>query len=295
MSTTRTFRAMGTECQVSVYGDASDALADLAVQRVELLEDCWSRFRPNSELNRLNARAGSGLVPASDDLRLLVEAMQAGWAWTDGLFDPTILASMRAIGYDVDFTKVLAREFLLSVSVDAAPGMSGVVIDDDAVSLPTGIGIDPGAIGKGLAADVVVDELMNAGAQGVLVSLGGDIVIAGEPDAAQWSIAVVDERRDDDTALTTLVWDAPVDRVAIATSTTLRRRWANGRHHVIDPRTGDVAQLELVQASVVAIDGWQAEVATTAALLLGPVEGQAWLDAHGLQGYLLTADELVGV
>lgn len=294
MTTTRTFRAMGTSCQVSVFGDASAALVDLAMQRVEILEDCWSRFRPHSELNRLNARAGTGLVPVSDDLRLLVEAMQAGWAWTDGLFDPTILASMRAIGYDADFATVLAREAILSVSVASAPGMSGIVVTDNEISIPSGIGIDPGAIGKGLAADVIVDELMTAGAQGVLVSLGGDVVLAGTPDDEQWSIEVVDERRED-SAITTLVWDAPVDRVAVATSTTLRRRWANGRHHVIDPRTGDVADLSLVQATVVAMDGWQAEVATTAALLLGPEDGREWLDRHDLQGFLLTADERVGV
>ena len=294
----RRFRAMGTDCEVTVFGPMAAALADLAVRRVELLEDCWSRFRPASELNRLNARAGTGPVEVSPDLRVLVEAMQVAWQWTDGLFDPTVLRSMRALGYDADFVTVIAREALEVAALRPAPGLADVIVDSRAVQLPAGIGLDPGAIGKGLAADIVVDELMAAGAQGVLVSLGGDIVLAGEPgDDGQWAVEVVDERHADhepEAIMRTVTWPAPIERAAIATSTTLRRRWAGGRHHVIDPRTGDVARSDLVQATVVADSGWQAEVAATAALLLGARDGSAWLERRGLEAILLPDAQLVG-
>ena len=291
MTTERAFRAMGTDCRVLVFGDASASLAALAEQRVALLEQCWTRFRPDSELNRLNRRAGTGPVPVSADLALLVEAMVAAWRWTDGHFDATVLQTMQDLGYDADFATVIARDAVAAVMPRALVGMDGIEVHDELVTLPSGLGVDPGAIGKGLAGDIVVDDLMQAGARGVLVDLGGDVVLAGQPDADEWAIDIVDER--DGSTFTTVTWQAPVDHLAIATSSTLRRRWADGRHHVVDPRTGDVARGDLVQATVIATDGWQAEAAATCALVLGSSKGRDWLTARDLQGFLITSDQLV--
>lgn len=292
----RTFRAMGTECELLVYGPGADTLVGAGAQRVELLEQCWSRFRPTSELSLLNARAGSGPVEVSEDLLTLVDIMREAWEATDGLFDPTVIDSMNALGYDRDFASVIAREAiaLVTAQISQAPGMGDVIIDEEAmtISLPAGVGLDPGAIGKGLAADIIVEELMNAGADGVLVNLGGDIVFAGSPgDGVPWVMAVLDERLPldaDDRVVRHLEFEAGTDHGAVATSTTLKRVWANGRHHVIDPRTGDVARTDLVQATIAASTGWWAEVAATTALLLGSEKAEAWLDEQDLVHVLMT-------
>lgn len=266
----RIFRAMGTDCHVLVSApDAQGALADLAQARVELLEQAWSRFRPTSELTRLNLRAGTGPVEVSGDLLSLVARMKQGWALTDGLFDPTVLSSMTSLGYDADFATVAARTIpAADIVVTPAPGMSGVVIDPAAstVQLPLGVGIDPGAIGKGLAADLIVEELRMADATAVLVNLGGDISVGGQFDEP-WLLAIEDHGFTDIPAcLVTL--PAGTDRAGIATSTTAKRRWASGRrHHVIDPRTGTMAQSDIVQTTVVADSAWRAEVLATTALL----------------------------
>jgi thiamine biosynthesis lipoprotein len=295
------FRAMGTECHVVVHAPA-DVLEDLTAlvqERVELLEQCWSRFRPDSELSHLNAAAGLGPRIVSADLLLLAMRMHDAWLSSNGLFDPTVLTSMTALGYDTDFATVSARSAtsLTDITLAAAPGMSGVVIDADAstISLPSGVGLDPGAIGKGLAADVIADELWSAGAQGVLVNLGGDISIAGSaPDDAPWSIGVEDERVDagaDDRVLRVLEFPLGTDRIGIATSTTLKRRWAQGRrHHVIDPRTGTMSTSDLVQVTIVAGTAWQAETLATTALLMPSADADAWLKRLDITAILLTAD-----
>lgn len=288
----RSFRAMGTQCRVIAYGQGAEALACLAAERVAILERTWTRFDDTSELSRLNARAGHGPVMVSDDLALLVAVMREAWAWTGGLLDPTVLRAVRAAGYDADFATVVAREATATaVPARPSPGMSGVVVAPIAggvsVDLPAGLGLDPGAIGKGLAGDIVVEELMAAGATGVLVDLGGDIVIAGSADGDPWVIAIDGESD-------ALVWDGPVDRIAICTSSTQRRRWADGRHHVIDPRTGEIARGDLVQATVVAGDGWRAEAAATCALLLGSERGAAWLAERDLEYRLHRSPALIG-
>ena len=295
------FRAMGTDCQAMVIapGGAATTLVELARDRVELLEQCWSRFRPDSELNRLNDRAGQGPVRVSEDLMRLVQQMHQAWELTDGLFDPTVLAAMKAHGYDADFATVSARpaDALASVIASSTPGMSAVAIDVDhaTVTLPQGIGLDPGAIGKGLAADLIIDEIIDAGATGALVNLGGDVAIGGH-DVSTWAIAVQDERKsptDEDRVLTVLHFDADATRLGTATSTTLKRRWAQGRrHHVIDPRTGTMSTSPLVQVTVVGSAAWQAEVLATAALLLDPHSASALLRSHGLTSVLMTADAI---
>jgi len=300
-STTRTFRAMGTDCELIVYGPGAEELAALGEQRVELLEQCWSRFRSTSELMQLNSLAGTGPVAVSEDLLTLVDIMLESWKATDGLFDPTVINSMNALGYDRDFASVIARDAIAAVTaeVNRAPGMGDVVINEEdmTISLPTGVGLDPGAIGKGLAADIIVEELMNAGAEGILANLGGDIVFAGSPGSDDpWVMAILDERLPldvEDRVVRHLEFEAGTDHGAVATSTTLKRVWADGRHHVIDPRTGDVARTDLVQVTIGASTGWWAEVAATTALLLGSEKAEAWLDEHELVHVLMTSQELI--
>ena len=178
--------------------------------------------------------------------------------------------------------------------------MSAVVVDALAstVSLPAGIGLDPGAIGKGLAADIVADELLDAGAHSVLVNLGGDIALAGEDEAvAPWGIGIVDERRPataDDRVWQVLPVDGP--RAGVATSTTMKRRWAQGRrHHVIDPRTGRTADGDVLQATVVAATASQAEVLATAALLLPSTLAGAWLADRVTTAVIMTDEDVLVV
>ena len=296
---------MGTDCHVVVVADepAGKDLLTLATERVEMLEQCWSRFRSTSALNGLNARAGQGPIPVSPDLLLLVSRMKQAWSMSNGLFDPTVLSSMTALGYDADFDIVKSRPdaaILDAVMLSASPGMSGVIVDEVAstVALPDGVGIDPGAIGKGLAADTVATELYDAGADGVLVNLGGDLAFIGTTaDGAGWAIGVEDERRsvaDPERIIRRFEFPDGATTAGVATSTTLKRRWAQGRrHHVIDPRTGSMSISDLVQVTVVSDEAWQAEVLATTALLMTSDEAERWLRDSDITAILLTADNAV--
>ena len=269
----RDFRAMGTDCSVLVYGDDSgvEFLADLARRRVDLLEALWSRFRDDSELGRLNSRSGQEGIVVSNETRTLIRAMRAGWEMTAGAFDPSVLAAITAAGYDGDFAQVLARDFIGGVAAQV-PGMAEVRVDGRCVFLPRGVGVDPGAIGKGLAADIVVDEMVEAGATGVLVDLGGDIAFAGYPGhQPYWRIALHDERNGrpgggSRSARHYLV-AAGIDHAGIATSTTLTRRWAQGRHHIIDPATSSSTDETLVHVTVAGKRAWECEVWATGVLV----------------------------
>ena len=277
--------AMGSELHVVVWArTAADRLADLAVRRVDMLEQCWSRFLPRSELARLNARAGHGPVPVSGDLARLVAALIEAYAWSEGDVDASVLGAMVAMGYDRDFACVIASGMPAAWPAQPATGMGGVLLHDGRASLPAGLGLDPGAIGKGLAGDIVATEIAAAGAAAVLVSIGGDVVTAGTPpDSPGWRISVRDDRAPTRPEIDVVTLSG--DRSAVATSSGLRRRWS-GRHHVVDPRSGRPAASDIAQATVIADCGWRAEAGATVALIRGS-RSAAWLTARGCASILL--------
>lgn len=276
---------MGSDLHVVVWarGAAAERLADLAVLRVELLESCWSRFRPDSELSRLNARAGGGPITVSEDLNRLVAACAEACAWSDGALDATVLGAMLSLGYRGDYAAVEPGPPVATAPAPA-PGMAAVAIRGRAVTLPHGVGLDPGAIGKGLAGDIVTAEIHAAGADAVLIGVGGDVVTRGlPPGAGSWRVSMRDDRLDAAPEIRML--ELTPRRCAVATSSTLRRRWAGG-HHVVHPGTGVPSRSDTVQATVVADCGWRAEAGATVGLLRGSASAD-WLTARGCTPYLL--------
>jgi len=277
------FPAMGSDAHVIVVGGPPGG-AERARGRIDDLEARWSRFRPDSEITELTRRAGEWVTLSPESVLLVGRALEA-WRLTVGRFDPTVLGAVIRAGYDRSF-ELLAGQGGAAGASPLAAGAAGIEIEGGRVRLPAGVGFDPGGIGKGLAADLVVAEALAAGAAGACVNLGGDLRVAGEPpDTRSWTVAVEHPASPEPVALLGL------HDGAVATSTTLRRRWSAGgqeRHHLIDPWTGAPSTSDLTLAAVVAAEGWAAEVLAKAVLLRGAA--QAFDLVAGLGAEALTVD-----
>ena len=103
--TERWWYALGSDAHCQIAG-GPDGLATRVGDEVERLEQCWSRFRADSELRRLDRSAGTGAVAASPDLIDAVGRAVSLWYVTDGRFDPTVRDALEAIGYDRTFREV---------------------------------------------------------------------------------------------------------------------------------------------------------------------------------------------
>lgn len=283
----RRWRAMGCEARVLLVG-ATERLGDEAVRRVDDLEARWSRFRGRSEISRLNARPGVPVI-VSEETFALVERAVIAWESTGGRFDPTVHDAVVAAGYDRSFELVEPRHEPPGTAT-VVPGCAGIVLDATvgAVTLPGGVRLDPGGIGKGYAGDLLAAELLAAGAEGVLVDLGGDLRVAGEPpDGEAWVVAVehpFDESRE--------VARLALADGAVATSSRRFRRWSVGGHevhHLVDPRTGSPVEGDVVAVTVVSAEGWWAEALTKAAFVAGVDDGRALVAVLGATGLLVSA------
>jgi thiamine biosynthesis lipoprotein len=284
----RAFRAMGTDVELLTVGGNEAGALDEARDLIVSLEARWSRFRPDSEVSRLNAAAGRP-VTLPDDTLALVEAAIEAWRLTGGRFDPTVLGALVAAGYDRSFELVIrdgppddARP------APAVPGCAGIAIQRDTglLRLPAGVALDLGGIAKGHAADRALAALLTGGASGALANLGGDVAVAGRaPDGGAWTIGIDDPHRPSQD-LGTLVMSGG----AVATSSRTRRRWTRGgrvSHHLIDPATGRPADRGVDAAVIVAGQARWAEVLAKAALIAGPDDGADLTGRFGATGLMI--------
>jgi thiamine biosynthesis lipoprotein len=294
----RSFRCMTTEIELYLRNDDRKIAAE-ALDAVEdffyRVEARFSRFRVDSELSYLNRASGSK-VQVSSDLCELVELATAAAASSGGVFDPAMIGALESAGYDRSIEEIreeTARPAAHSQHIQGAPApwarprTHDIQVDRMAstVALPEGVRLDLGGIAKGWAVDRA-GAMLEALGPG-LVNAGGDLRAWGDqPGVGEergWLAAVDNPNSPGTDAAWLWIRDG-----ALATSSTVTRRWAGG-HHLIDPRTGRPAETDLASVTVSAPTVTQAEVAAKVVLILGRSAGMAWLgDQPGLEALAVT-------
>jgi thiamine biosynthesis lipoprotein len=280
---------MGSPSEILIDGPAE--LIALGFSRLRQLEQTWSRFLPDSELNRLQERRGQWLE-CSDDLVAALQWCLRMHTETRGLFDPSIRTNLEQLGYDRTFAEIVEQSSQPNdgLLADRSPGLNGLEISNNRVRLAPGLSIDLGGIGKGLAADIVADELIVAGANSAYVSLGGDIQAAGEPvDEHGWQVPLLHP-----------ITGATIDHHALyagalVMSTVAIRRWTRGgvdHHHIIDPRSGRPADTDLVAVAVADQSAARGEALAKAAIIAGADEGAALLLSADVKAWMISADHV---
>jgi thiamine biosynthesis lipoprotein len=198
------------------------------------------------------------------------------------------------LGYDRDFADLTPNGPPLLVHAEAAPGWHTVDVDvaSSTVRVPRGVELDLGATAKALCADRAARAAYDATNVGVLVGLGGDIAIGGPAPAAGWPVRVADDHTAQEGGQTVTLRAG-----GLATSGTARRNWVRGDrslHHLVDPRSGEPASDRWRTASVAAASCVDANIASTAAIVMGD-DALRWLQDRGLPARLVDNDGRVTV
>jgi FAD:protein FMN transferase len=247
---------------VVVAGAAADEL-DQIERLFATWERVFSRFRPESELNRANRDEASVVLASRLFASVLRDALAAAAA-TDGLVDPTLGAAIGEAGYDRDFSELAGED-----PRPAAPGRRGrwcsVRLSGRLLFRPPGLAFDLNGVVKALAVDAALELLAGAG----FVAAGGDVATRGPTTVG-------------------LPGGGSLRLLAggVATSGTTHRRWRRGgswQHHLLDPRTGRPSTSRWDEVTVAAETCLAADVAAKAAFLLD-ADGPSWLDERGLPG-----------
>ncbi len=295
MSGSTSFRALGTTAVIVVAEPEALPVGEALLRSyLDRVDATCSRFRDDSELARVNRRAGT-VVQLSGELHRFVRAALDAARTTNGLVDPTLGADLRAAGYDRSFVHVEPRgRWRFESRSRASAGWRRAELDDERRQLrvPRGVELDLGSTAKALAADVAASSIAGATGAGTLVALGGDIAVFGEAPAEGWCVLVA-ERHD-------VGLDGVGERVVLrsgglASSSTRVRRWMTDRgemHHLLDPQTGLPVRSVWHTVSVAAESCLDANIASTAAIVLGD-GAPAWLEQRGVHARLVARDGTV--
>ena len=293
LETSVSFGALGSTAVVAVADP--DALGPARVKVEDVVrrfDEACSRFREDSELTALNASSGAPLRVSP----LLLEAVEAALRAarvTGGDVDPTVGEALIALGYDRDFDAI-GQGGAATVRIASVPGWQTVQVDRAAGTVCTarGVVLELGATAKALAADHAAAAGSASAECGVLVSLGGDISIAGHPPDEGWRIRVTDDHRSDATAPGQWI---TLRTGGLATSSTTVRRWetdGGSAHHLLDPATGRPVASPWRTASVTAATCLDANIASTAAIIRGD-RATEWLESQRLPSRLVRDDGTV--
>jgi thiamine biosynthesis lipoprotein len=306
------WEALGTRVVLRLTDPFALERARAAVEHeLDAIDRACSRFRPDSEITRVNTAAGRAVRVSPLLAEVLALALRAA-ALTDGDVDPTVGSALVLVGYDRDWglldppdeqrsgiptaDRPNGREAvdpasrpIPMVTARAVCGWRNVMLDRTAltVRVPAGLEIDLGATAKAWVADRAAQAAALASACGALVSVGGDIAVAGAAPAPGWAVHVTDDHRSAPTAPGQTV---TIRSGGLATSSTAVRRWRHEgqtMHHIIDPATGMPVLDTWRTVSVAAASCADANIATTSALVRAGA-APAWLAEMGLPARLVS-------
>lgn len=289
----RTTRALGTFCSVLVSRPAMlDDAHDILSAELAAIDLACSRFRPDSELTRLNLSGGQQVTVSPLFGEALATALRAAEI-TDGDVDPTCGRSLISIGYDRDYDDLACDTSDLTQPAAPAAGWRCVEFDAERLSVrvPAGVMLDFGATAKALAADRAAGAIWARLGCGVLVNLGGDIAVAGPAPDGGWRVGV-------DDGLTGPGSAAPVVAIesgGVATSCPSVRSWRRGDrelHHIVVPSTGQPAEVYWAAVTVAGATCVDANTASTASVIKGRPAAE-WLEAARMPARLARPDGLI--
>ncbi len=224
-------------------------------QVVKGFEKKFSRFRPDSELTRVNKSAGESIEIDHEFADILRKAREMSIA-TNGIFNPFILPNLQSIGYRSSWPDPGKNSGQVNFDDRKIFEITNLEIGDDWVRIPANSAIDLGGIGKGYLLNKLSNIAEESGINDYWFSLGGDLIVSGDDNnRSGWSIEIVSATCDE----TIKIIESSGNKISIAASGTVKRK-GEGWHHLIDPKSGKSASTDILCATVVAKSGIESDI-----------------------------------
>ena len=298
----RVFFALNTMISLKAYGgaEAKQALKQ-AVDRVNEIEKRMSATVEDSDVSKINQRAGEEPVQVHDDTFYVIEKALEYGEKTDGAFDITIYPISQLWGITSDHPRVPRREEIEEKL--KLVNFRWVLVDRENRTVfleKKGMGIDLGAIAKGYAADEVTRIFREAGVKSALINMGGNVVAIGNrPDGNPWRIGIRDPRMEETEKEHIGILDA-TDQSIVSSGDYERyikkvfEETGVRYHHIFDPKTGYPAQAGLIGTTIVAPRSIDADALSTSLFIMGAEKGFDLIKTvEGARGIAVTNDKRI--
>ena len=282
--------AMDTYLSLTAYGEGAEAALEQAQDRIRALEGLWSVTDGHSDIYAANHSGGETVAVSGDTAGLVRYALDMADS-TGGSLEPTLYPVLAAWGFTTDRFQVPGREELdrLLKAVD----YTRISLENDALTVPDGMQLDLGAVGKGYAADETAQVLRENGVASALLDFGGNILTIGsKPDGSPWRVGV----RDPDSEGSLGVLELAGQGVSVSGGYEKYFVGGDGERywHILDPATGAPARSGLVQTAVVSGESKRCDALSTALFVMG-LNGavQYWREHRDFEMILLAEDRTI--
>ena len=281
------FFAMNTYMTFTAYGEgAEDALADARV-RVEEVEALWSVTDEGSEIYRANHSGGEPVNVSEETAELVSFALEMAEK-TDGALEPTIYPVLRAWGFTTDTKQVPSQEEIDALLGDV--GHEKITLDGTLLTVPEGMELDLGAVGKGYAGDLAAEAVRARGIECAILSLGGNIQAVGSrPDGTDWRVGLRSPWEDGTLGV------LRVSDQAVVTSGGYENYFededGNVYWHILDPETGYPAKSGLLSVTIICTQGRMGDALSTALFVMGPQKAEEYWRENGDFEMILVTEE----
>ena len=282
--------AMDTYLSLTAYGENAEAALEQAQARIRELECLWSVTEEHSEIYAANHSGGNPVAVSGDTADLVRYALDMAER-TEGALEPTLYPVLTAWGFTTDSFQIPEQEELdrLLEKVD----YTRVSLQDTALTVPDGMRLDLGAVGKGYAADETAAVLRENGVHSALLDFGGNILTIGsKPDGSSWRVGV----RDLDSEGNLGVLELAGQGVSVSGGYEKYFVGEDGERywHILDPATGAPARSGLVQTAVVSGESKRCDALSTALFVMGLDDAvQYWREHRDFEMILLAEDRTI--
>lgn len=283
----RSLFAMNTYMTFTAYGKNAAEALDVALERVEEAEALWFVTEQNSEIYQAN-HSGGQPVTVSDETAQLVSFALDMAEQTDGAVDPTIYPVLSAWGFTTQTKQVPEEGQIASLLQNVDYGR--ISLEGDRLTVPDGMQLDMGAVGKGYAGDLVIEVLKEYGVESALINLGGNVqAISSRPDGNDWRLGIRAPWEEGNLGV------LRISDAAVVTSGGYENYFedeeGNIYWHILDPSTGYPADGGLQAVTIIGEEGKLCDALSTALFVMGEDGAVEYWRANGGFDMLLVTED----
>lgn len=279
--------AMGTYMTMTAYGESAEAALTLSEDRIKELEALWSTTDVSSDIYKVNQSGGTRTEVNEETVEILQFALDMA-EQTNGSLDPTISPVVTAWGF-------VSREYHIPTEDELTDLLQNidykkVLLEENCVTMPDGMQLDLGAVGKGYTGDIIAELLKEQGVTSALLDIGGNIQMVGrKPDGSRWRLGIQNPFGEGSLGV------LESEDGAVVTSGNYERYFIgeDGKQygHIIDPATGYPAESGLASVSIIAKEGKLCDALSTAIYVMGLDEATEYWKENGSFEMLLVTDK----
>ena len=281
----RSLFAMNTYMTFTAYGEDAQAALQEAEECIQQVEGLWSVTDKDSEIYQANHSGGQPVTVSEETAEIISFALEMAQR-TGGALDPTIYPVLTAWGFTTDSKQVPSQQQIAQLLEQV--GYDRIQINGSELTVPDGMELDLGAVGKGYTADLVTEILRRHGVTSALISLGGNIqAIGSRPDGSDWRLGIRAPWESGNLGVLT------VSDTAVVTSGGYENYFddeqGNIYWHILDPSTGYPADNGLQSVTIVGREGKMCDALSTALFVMGAQSAeQYWRENGGFEMLLVT-------